>query len=87
MLDHFVWCFNVRYFFVDINLTDELGQTLMHDVAREWNVDVAKFLKFKGARIDKADNYGRTPLFVAVVSGHEEMIDWLLQNGGSIFWK
>ena len=59
----------------------------MHDVAREWNVDVAKFLKFKGARIDKADNYGRTPLFVAVVSGHEEMIDWLLQNGGSIFWK
>ena len=57
----------------------------MHDVAREWNVDVAKFLKFKGAHIDKADKYGRTPLFVAVVSGHEEMIDWLLQNGGSIF--
>ena len=79
--------FQRETFFVDINLKDELGQTLMHDVAREWNVDVAKFLKFKGAHIDKADNYGRTPLFVAVVSGHEEMIGWLLQNGGSIFFS
>ena len=28
----------------DINITDEHGQSMFHEVARSWNVDVAKFI-------------------------------------------
>ena len=32
----------------DINSTDKTGQTIFHEIARSWNVDVAKFLITKG---------------------------------------
>ena len=54
----------------------------MHSVARDWHVDVARFLFHHGAYIDVPDNYGRTPLFVAVAGNHTEMIVWLIENGG-----
>jgi ankyrin repeat protein len=28
----------------DVNSTDKTGQTVFHEVARSWNIDVAKFL-------------------------------------------
>ena len=32
----------------DINSKDKTGQTIFHEIARSWNVDVAKFLITKG---------------------------------------
>lgn len=32
----------------DVNISDQHGQTIFHEVARSWNVDVAKFLLEKG---------------------------------------
>ena len=61
---------------------DKYGQSLMHEVAREWNTDVAVYLKSKGANIDIPDNWGRTPLFVAASSNHYKMVEWLIHNGG-----
>ena len=54
----------------------------MHTVAREWKTDVAAFFLHYGANIDQEDNYGRTPLFVAVAMNYVDMIDWLLDHGG-----
>lgn len=54
----------------------------MHEVAREWNLDLAEYLKLRGALIDQPDKWGRTPLFVAVASNHVEMAKWLIDNGG-----
>lgn len=28
----------------DVNIADQYGQSIFHEVARSWNVDVAKFL-------------------------------------------
>ena len=32
----------------DINIADQHGQSIFHEVARSWNIDVAKFLLQKG---------------------------------------
>ena len=65
-----------------INCTDVYGQTIMHEIARDWHTDIAMYLKCKGVPIDQADGFGRTPLFVSVACNHLYMIEWLLDNGG-----
>ena len=66
----------------DINLTDKHGQTIFHEVARAWHIDVAKFLIEKNADVNKADKFGRTPLHVASAVNYFEMVEFLCQNGG-----
>lgn len=67
----------------DVNRRDIHGQTVMHEIARDWTTDVALFLKAKGVDIDGADNWGRTPLFVAVSGNHVDMVRWLIDNGAN----
>ena len=66
----------------DINVTDMYGQTIMHEVAREWSTDVAQACLERFADIDKPDNYGRSPLHLACAVNYPEMIEWLVANGG-----
>lgn len=65
----------------DINCTDIHGQTLLHEVASKWHVDVARFLIDLGADVNRTDNLGRTPLHVAAADNYPEMIDLLIQRG------
>ena len=67
---------------LDVNSVDEHGQTLLHEIARDWNIDIAQFLFQHGIMIDVADNYGRTPLMVAASSNNVEMMTWLINHGG-----
>ena len=67
-----------------VNSTDRHGQTVFHEVARNWHPDVAYFLLQKGADINKPDKWGRTPLHSAAAVDHAEMVEFLLQNGGKI---
>lgn len=73
--------------YADVNAKDEYGQTLMHEVAREWSTDFAKFLKIKGIDIDVADKWGRTPLFVATAHNYVDMVEWLVLNGANIYHR
>ncbi len=65
-----------------VNSTDKHGQTVMHEVARNWHPDVAFFLLQHGAEINRADKWGRTPLHSASAVDHADMIEFLLRNGG-----
>ena len=65
-----------------VNSTDRHGQSVFHEVARNWHPDVAYFLLQKGADINKPDKWGRTPLHSASAVDHAEMVEFLLQNGG-----
>ena len=67
---------------IDINVTDEYGQSLFHEVARDWSVQFAFFMKQRGAKIDEPDNYGRTPLIISAAVNNTEMLQWLVENGG-----
>ena len=67
----------------NINVTDKYGQTVMHEVAKNWHTDVARFLIKRGAIYDAKDRYGRMPLHLASAVGHVEMIEFLFrQNQG-----
>lgn len=65
----------------DINCSDKYGQTIFHEVARGWHVDIAKFLVMKKANVNQADNYGRTPLHVAAAVDYPEMVNFLIESG------
>ena len=59
------------------------GQTALHAVARDWHMDIARFFLEHGAIIDKADEYGRTPLHLAASVDHFKMVEFLVLNGGN----
>lgn len=65
-----------------INVGDKHGQSILHEVARNWNTDVAKYFIQKGADINKGDNFGRTPLHLCAAVNHVEMVEFLIENGG-----
>ncbi|XP_006812556.2 uncharacterized protein LOC102805363 [Saccoglossus kowalevskii] len=71
----------------NVNCTDKYGQTVMHEVASSWHVDVARFLADKGANVDVGDKDGRTPLHVAAATNHHEMVKFLLDKGAKIEHK
>ncbi|XP_078542266.1 uncharacterized protein LOC144827992 [Lissotriton helveticus] len=66
----------------NLNTTDQYGQTILHEVAKNWNPDVAKYLIVRGADVNKADRFGITPLHVAAALNYPEMVDCLLKSGG-----
>ncbi|KAI0229397.1 hypothetical protein LSAT2_020202 [Lamellibrachia satsuma] len=65
----------------DIDCTDKYGQSIFHEAARTWHLDVAKFLLEHGANLDQPDNYGRTPLHIAAAVDYPEMVKFLIANG------
>lgn len=65
-----------------VHSCDKHGQTVMHEVARNWHPDVAYFLLQKGADVNAQDKWGRTPLHSASAVDHPDMVEFLLQNGG-----
>ena len=52
-------------------------------VSRAWHTDVAKFLLEKRANVNAKDNYGRTPLHVASAVDYPEMVQLLIEHGGT----
>jgi len=66
----------------DVNFTDRHGQTVLHEVARIWHVDVARFILENGGDVNKRDEYGRTPLHVAAAVDYPEMVEFLVSSKG-----
>ena len=66
----------------DINISDKHGQTVLHEVARAWHTDVARFVCENGGDVNKPDEYGRTPLHVASIVNYPEMVELLIMLGG-----
>lgn len=60
---------------------DHLGQSLMHDLAREGDVLSVEALLDAGLDIDRPDDEGRRPLHEAAFSGRLEMVQFLLAAG------
>ncbi|XP_078610224.1 uncharacterized protein LOC144881203 isoform X4 [Branchiostoma floridae x Branchiostoma japonicum] len=68
----------------NVNSTDRYGQSVLHEVARAWHIDVAKFLLGKGMDPNQKDVYGRTALHVAAAVNYPEMVEFLVQHGADI---
>ena len=68
----------------DINAKDNLGQTVLHDACREFDLVTCEFLIDKGAYVNAKDRYGRTPLHIAAACDNHEIIPMLTDRGGDI---
>lgn len=68
----------------DINAKDNLGQTVLHDACREFNLHTCEFLIDKGALVNAKDRYGRTPLHIAAAFDNHEIIPMLTDRGADV---
>ncbi len=69
------------------NISDTLestGYSIMHIVASDWDETIAEVLLEKGANIHARDCHGRTPLHIAAITEHFEMIVWLVDHGAEL---
>jgi ankyrin repeat protein len=58
----------------------ETGETALHRAAREGQVEAARLLIDRGARIDARDKEGNTPLHLAVHKGQGKIVRLLLER-------
>jgi uncharacterized protein len=70
---------------VNPNATGPLGETALHTCAHTGNVDGAKALLARGAKVDAGDNWrGQTPLMWAAAQGHAAMVRVLAEAGADL---
>ena len=69
---------------VDVDLTDEHGDTALSLAAHLGHVEVCSVLIEAGADVDHANHKGSTPLFWASIRGHLNVCELLLQAGANV---
>ncbi|XP_062841723.1 ankyrin repeat and SAM domain-containing protein 6-like isoform X2 [Trichomycterus rosablanca] len=69
---------------VQVDSTDEEGNTALHFAAASGHEHLVRFLLRKGASVDSWNNYGWTPLMQAARFGHLNVAHILLENGAEI---
>ena len=65
----------------DLNALDEAGRSPLHIACLYGHVDIAKYLRTKGAAINNDDDSGNTPLHYAAMNGHIQLVQFLLTRG------
>jgi ankyrin repeat protein len=63
---------------IDPSQSDPHGNTALHVAARGNKVDMADLMIAAGLGINVRNNFGQTPLILAVEQGNSQMIMWLL---------
>ena len=66
---------------IDVNATDESGNTALLEAARFGHDHVARVLLASGADTKVRDKDGKTPLMLAIAGGHDEVVMALRQAG------
>ncbi|KAG5280524.1 hypothetical protein AALO_G00061020 [Alosa alosa] len=63
----------------DVNRKSVKGNTALHDCAESGSLEILRLLLDYGARMER-DGYGMTPLLSASVTGHANIVDYLVQH-------
>ncbi|NXW72832.1 FEM1A protein, partial [Hirundo rustica] len=64
----------------DVNRRSVKGNTALHDCAESGSLEILQLLLHSKARMEK-DGYGMTPLLAASVTGHTNIVEYLIQGG------
>lgn len=70
---------------IDINETDENGNTALHTAAKINDTDLVTFFIYKGANVELKNNDGDTPLHVAIKNNAKGTTSLLSSIGTNIF--
>ncbi|XP_015372855.1 PREDICTED: protein fem-1 homolog A isoform X1 [Diuraphis noxia] len=70
----------------DINKKSVKGNTALHDCAESGSLDIFKMLILNGAKME-VDSYGMTPLLAACVTGHADIVDYLVKSNNLVSRK
>ncbi|MBZ0273516.1 ankyrin repeat domain-containing protein, partial [bacterium] len=68
---------------IDIDATDEFGQTVVHMAALMGRDEMLRALVAKGANINARDRWGNTPLHKAAFRGFASTVELLLHAGAA----
>jgi ankyrin repeat protein len=68
---------------IDVNITDEEGNTPLGAAAREGHLFVARYLLEQGARVEGSSDQC-PPIFLSAREGHPDMIDLLIEHGATL---
>ncbi|XP_054288429.1 protein fem-1 homolog CG6966 isoform X2 [Macrosteles quadrilineatus] len=63
----------------NVNRKSVKGNTALHDCAESGSLDILKLVIKQGAKMD-VDSYGMTPLLAASVTGHNHIVEYLIQQ-------
>ncbi|XP_032821158.2 protein fem-1 homolog C-like [Petromyzon marinus] len=63
----------------DVNRKSVKGNTALHDCAESGSLEIMKMLLKYSAHMEK-DGYGMTPLMAASVTGHTNIVEYLIHN-------
>nr|XP_033811194.1 protein fem-1 homolog A [Geotrypetes seraphini] len=63
----------------DVNRKSIKGNTALHDCAESGSLEILKLLLKSRARMER-DGYGMTPLLAAAVTGHNNIVEYLIQQ-------
>ena len=66
---------------VDVNATDQYGQTALFVAAKQGNLAVVQALLSRGVDVNATDQHGQTALFAAAKQGNGEVVQTLLSHG------
>lgn len=67
--------------FASINATNALGDNALHCVCGWGDFEAARLLVENGINLNQRGELGFTPLNVAMVFGHHQLADYLLEHG------
>ena len=73
-----------KFFYGDINSTDDFGLTPMYYVSNSGYVEIAELLIAAGIDVNAADSIGVTPLHRASYNGKTELAQLFIDNGTDI---
>lgn len=66
---------------------DDSGAFPLHDAAAAGRTDIVRLLMAKGARINRKDDLGRTPLDLAEENAHKPVVALLRKYGAKRAWE
>ena len=67
-----------------LNLGNSLGETVLHFLAVENDIEGVSWMHSKGAAIDTKSEFGTPAIFEVAQLGYKELLEWFVQNGADV---